>query len=341
MFAVNTFLRQNVNKKHQEQLSKINQIKETPFNSYRRLLRSHFSPIILTMSSKKSRRSLRDIGNTIGRNNLPTDKDNVFVRLSMSPSKTTGPREFLKPPMRLSPKKTDGTKHSTQLTPNRIQSPECLKGYTPKVTQSLDRPQFKNTSNDLKIRSSNHITNIIFPTSPTKLTFSNENKIGGDGSLTRIRARFKNGLMSPERIQQQHQQQQQNLPLQIKNGTDIDHSDEFEANPFEDELSAGKLKGKNLLSELRKEDEGVGNGIESLTKTNTKLNSMLAKEGKVQKANLQKSVKFNLPDNITSGETTELRDIKDLLSQILRRQREIESRLTNIELQLTEIPRQK
>lgn len=291
------------------------------------------------MSSRKSRRSLRDIGNTIGRKNLPTDKDNVFVRLSMSPSKTMGQREFLKPPMRLSPKKMDGTKHSTQVTPNRILSPECLKGYIPKVTQSLDRPQFKDTSSDPKIRSSNHITNIIFPTSPTKLTFSNENKIGGDGSLTRIRARFKNGLMSPERIHQQHQQQ--NLPLPIKIGTDVDHNDEFKVNPFENELSDGNLKGKNLLSELRKEDQGVGNGVESLTKTNTKLNSMLAKEGKVQKSNIQKSVKFNLPDNIASGETTELRDIKDLLLQMLRRQREIESRLTNIELQLTEIPKKK
>ncbi|EJS42395.1 fin1p [Saccharomyces arboricola H-6] len=293
------------------------------------------------MSSKNNRRGLRDIGNTIGRNNLPSNKNNVFVRLSMSPSKTIGQREFLKPPMRLSPKKTDASKHSIQVTPRRILSPECLKGYIPKVTQSLDRPQFKNTSKDAKIENSDHMTNIIFPTSPTKLTFSNENKIGGDGSLTRIRARFKNGLMSPERIQQQHQQQI--FQPQATNSTDIDDNDEFKVNPFEGELPQDKLRGKNLLSELKKEDEGVGNGVESLTKSNTKLNSMLAKEGKVQKqkAGFQKSVKFKLPDNVVNEETVELRDIKDLLLQMLRRQREIESRLTNIEHQLTKIPKHK
>ncbi|CAI4058239.1 Fin1p SKDI_04G3570 [Saccharomyces kudriavzevii IFO 1802] len=290
------------------------------------------------MVNEGNRRSLRDIGNKIGRNNIPSDKDNVFVRLSMSPSKTAGQKGFLKPPMRLSPKRTDVTKHSIQVTPRRIVSPECLKGYIPKVTQSLDRPQFKNTSGDMKVQSSDHITNLIFPTSPTKLTFSNENKIGGDGSLTRIRARFKNGLMSPERIQQQHQVPQI-LPSQAKNGTGV--TDEPNENSYDNELSQDKLKAKNLLSELKKEEEDLGNGIESVTKSNTKLNSMLAKEGKVQKASFQKSVKFKLPDNIVTTEIAELRDIKDLLLQMLRRQREIESRLTNIELQLTEIPKHK
>ncbi|EHN03155.1 Fin1p [Saccharomyces cerevisiae x Saccharomyces kudriavzevii VIN7] len=290
------------------------------------------------MVSEGNRRSLRDIGNKIGRNNIPSDKDNVFVRLSMSPSKTAGQKGFLKPPMRLSPRRTDVTKHSIQVTPRRIVSPECLKGYIPKVTQSLDRPQFKNTSGDMKVQSSDHITNLIFPTSPTKLTFSNENKIGGDGSLTRIRARFKNGLMSPERIQQQHQVPQI-LPSQAKNGTGV--TDEPNENSYDNELSQDKLKAKNLLSELKKEEEDLGNGIESVTKSNTKLNSMLAKEGKVQKASFQKSVKFKLPDDIVTTEIAELRDIKDLLLQMLRRQREIESRLTNIELQLTEIPKHK
>lgn len=287
------------------------------------------------MINKSNRRSLRDIGNTIGRSDIPSDKDNVFVRLSMSPSRTTSQKEFLKPPMRLSPNKTDGAKHSIQVTPRRIMSPECLKGYVSKETQSLDRPQFKNSNKNVKIQNSDHITNIIFPTSPTKLTFSNENKIGGDGSLTRIRARFKNGLMSPERIQQQ--QQQHILPSETKSSSDS------KANPFENEQpqDKDKLKRKNLLVELKKEEEDVGSGIESLTKSNTKLNSMLAKEGKVQKASFQKSVKFKLPDSIVAEETAELREIKDLLLQMLRRQREIESRLSNIELQLTEIPKHK
>ncbi|CAI4038012.1 hypothetical protein SMKI_04G3510 [Saccharomyces mikatae IFO 1815] len=296
------------------------------------------------MNNKGSRRSLRDIGNVIGRNNIPSDKDNVFVRLSMSPSRTASQREFLKPPMRLSPRKTDGAKHSIQVTPRRIASPECLKGYVPKVTQSLDRPQFKNSHKDVKIQSSDHITNIIFPTSPTKLTFSNESKIGGDGSLTRIRARFKNGLMSPERIQQQQQQQQQQeqIPsLGTDNSINLSHNTNFETTSVENDLSQDKLKKKNLLIDLKKEEEGLGDGIESLTKSNTKLNSMLAKEGKVQKASIQKTVKFKLPDTIVTEDTKELRDIKDLILQMLRRQRDIESRLSNIELQLKEIPKHK
>ncbi|GES70765.1 unnamed protein product [Saccharomyces cerevisiae] len=291
------------------------------------------------MSNKSNRRSLRDIGNTIGRNNIPSDKDNVFVRLSMSPLRTTSQKEFLKPPMRISPNKTDGMKHSIQVTPRRIMSPECLKGYVSKETQSLDRPQFKNSNKNVKIQNSDHITNIIFPTSPTKLTFSNENKIGGDGSLTRIRARFKNGLMSPERIQQQ--QQQHILPSDAKSNADLCSNTELKDAPFENDLPRAKLKGKNLLVELKKEEEDVGNGIESLTKSNTKLNSMLANEGKIHKASFQKSVKFKLPDNIVTEETVELKEIKDLLLQMLRRQREIESRLSNIELQLTEIPKHK
>lgn len=134
--------------------------------------------------------TLKDIGNTI--------RGDVFDRLSRTNSKTSGADikqisygkiNLGKAAIRMSPRRL--REDSPQQTPARnIQrvaddfgSPSRNAFAT--VTQSVDRYAFARPR---------------LPASPSRPILSNTKRIGGDGSLSRIRSRFKNGLMSPDRI---------------------------------------------------------------------------------------------------------------------------------------------
>lgn len=159
---------------------------------------------------RKMDRPLSDIGNVVqGR-----DTKNVFDRLSISPQKRSSNKRdsvVWKPASRISPKKSNNAPLTTAIheTPKRLQSPSFLKDRS--FTQSLDRPQFDPKDivsatpvNKVKPgipRSVGNPTTSTFmiPISPTKITFSNEKRTGGDGSSSRILSRMRNIRASPVR----------------------------------------------------------------------------------------------------------------------------------------------
>lgn len=191
------------------------------------------------MSEQRVHKPLGDIGNTVG----TKDARNVFERLTFSPKKKTGDRSdkvVWKPALRVSPRKssTDTQQiNNVNETPKRLSTPPFLKEYNSRITQSLDRPQFDGASavassvarprserlyglknsitdtptNALPIESSNaNMQNdqvFLRPISPTKITFSNEKKKGGDGTSSRILSRIRNIRASPLRAPKQAQVQ--------------------------------------------------------------------------------------------------------------------------------------
>lgn len=202
--------------------------------------------------------------------------------------------DLSKPPTRVSPMRRSPNR---QVTPKRLASPTCLRNYAPRDSQEFS-PQSKGES-----REKSGTTKLSFPTSPTKLTFSNENKIGGDGSLSKLRSRFSNGLLSPQR-------------LSLSNG----YSD---------------LKGKNLLNKLHDlEDIPPKDDTKpSTSESSSKNDSNSGPEGRVTKRQpKKKTVKFELPSSQKEFRIeSELREIKNLLLQVVKQQKDLESRMVTIE----------
>lgn len=120
----------------------------------------------------------QDISNTAS---PPPKINDVFKRLSVSPNRNH--RLLEKPPIRLSPQQRI-------MTPKRLPSPDILR-----PTQSLDRY-------DRQKATVVKINEVTFPNSPTKTSnlLSNQPPVGGDGSLSRIRNRFRPNVMSPIKI---------------------------------------------------------------------------------------------------------------------------------------------
>lgn len=261
------------------------------------------------MSDRELTRSLRDISNTLESSSADQNSShnsNVFKRLSTSPSKKY-PNDLSKPPVRISPVKRSPNKQTHQSTPKRLHSPDCLRNYVSDVTQSMDRPHFKKHNNGgNRLEENGPITNLVFSTSPSKVTFSNEKKIGGDGSLSKIRSRFSNGLLSPQRM------------------SSITHAG----------LSPSELKGRNLFGKLKDEDLQDGS-IPSITRKNTEVNASMQHRVKLTKKQpRKKSVTFELPHSSKCDKieiTDQLEDMTKLLSKILQQQKEMERRLTALE----------
>lgn len=195
-------------------------------------------------------------------------------------------------------------KHSIQLTPKRLPSPECLKEYKTKRLKNTESPLMHPEVTDVEQRGSS--TTVVFQTSPTRAIFSNERKIGGDGSLGRIRSRFGNGLLSPQR---------RIVPAPRQKAL----------NPEEKELEA-----KNLFEKLEE--------AEKLERTHSDLTSDddRAKDAKAPKSVQcsKKSVKFELPLEDTREKILEeLHEVGKLLEEAFKRHRELELRLAKFEHQ--------
>lgn len=253
------------------------------------------------MAPKDTNNCLRDVSNTRTSSRSPSTQRNVFKRLGTSPSMRY-PNDLSKPPARISPARKSPMKPPSQLTPKRIHSPECLREYQSRLACSGGSPSTDDNVTS-KVEQKGLTTSIIFPTSPTRTIFANERKIGGDGSLGRIRSRFTNGLLSPQRrlaptpMKSKPQQEEDN------EGS-IDHSSEKE------------LQAKNLFERL-KEAENIEN---ENGQENPKPQSR------------RRSVKFELPRNeAKEAVKKELQELKKLLEEAARRQCELENRLLQLE----------
>lgn len=250
------------------------------------------------MVDRQTTRILRDINNLMEPPSTERlHQSNVFKRLSTSPSKAYA-NDLSKPPVRMSPVKRSPSKSGNQLTPKRLASPDCLKNYVSKITQSMDRPYFEKHGGNPKIEDSGSVTNLVFPASPTRVTFSNERKIGGDGSLSKLRSRFTNGLLSPQR------------------GADMPKTE---------------LQGKNLFSKLEN-DEQTNDFTTSPKRRLEDLEEKAISSNK--RKQIKKTVKFELP---ASDENENLRkqvqDLKHTLSKVIEHQNEMEVRLKLVESQ--------
>ncbi|CUS25024.1 LAQU0S25e00188g1_1 [Lachancea quebecensis] len=119
---------------------------------------------------------------------------NIMKRLSTSPVRKMP--AISRNSARLSPVRPSHSREFPtylQTTPKRLKSPPSLQNYRPvSGTVSVDRAQFKNNLTDKSVQ-------LSFPTSPIRSTYSNSATTGGDGSLSRIRARFGSGLRSPQK----------------------------------------------------------------------------------------------------------------------------------------------
>ncbi|GAV53769.1 hypothetical protein ZYGR_0AK02710 [Zygosaccharomyces rouxii] len=252
------------------------------------------------MAPKDSNNCLRDVSNTRTSSRSPPTQGNVFKRLGTSPSMKY-PNGLSKPPARVSPARKSTAKLPLQLTPKRIPSPECLREYRSKLTHSGESPSVDENLTS-KVENRGSTTSIVFPTSPTRTIFANERKIGGDGSLGRIRSRFTNGLLSPQR---------RLAPTPMKSR--LEHA--TESGDTHDD-SDKELQAKNLFEKLKEAE---------------KMENETSQEGsKIQPH--KKSVKFDLPrNNSRESLKRELQEIKKLLEEATRRQSEIEARLSKLE----------
>ncbi|SCU86236.1 LANO_0C07206g1_1 [Lachancea nothofagi CBS 11611] len=240
---------------------------------------------------------------------------NVFRRLSTSPIKKS-PVNTNKSAMRLSPvrprRNWDQTM-SFQTTPKRLQSPPYLQDFKNAAgTVSVDRVHFNNNPDDTSIQ-------LSFPTSPVKARYSNAIAPGGDGSLSRIRARFGGGQRSP--------QKSLNSRSTATTVTDL-----------------APMPTRNLLPKLKEQDEGglITSNKDAIhldaTTNNTKLNSAPVDDSerdgfRIRKPKLlsrKKSVKFKS----LGGEgdvRDQLSDITAMLSKIIQRQDQLEAKIDSIE----------
>ncbi|EDO17721.1 hypothetical protein Kpol_1033p26 [Vanderwaltozyma polyspora DSM 70294] len=267
-------------------------------------------------------KTLKDISNKVGNEkdgSFPSHRDNnVFKRLTLSP-----PKKYLSKPSSNSPSRlpvsTSGNvkgKYGIQVTPKRIASPDCLKDFNVKIDQPLMMTDSGSKKRSVLV-DTDSVTKVTFPTSPIKIKFAETKPLGGDGSLNRIRAKFKNGLMSPERHN--------------AGSTSILHSEPI------NEIRPSLRAGRNLFKELQREDSiGSEEDYNSVTKRNTSYNASMKKSGSITKSSpMKKSVKFAVPsdDQEYSELKSELSDIKNLLLSLVNKQTSIESRLSQLEEQ--------
>ncbi|CAR27775.1 hypothetical protein ZYGR_0N02610 [Zygosaccharomyces rouxii] len=252
------------------------------------------------MAPKDSNNCLRDVSNTRTSSHSPSTQGNVFKRLGTSPSMRY-PNGLSKPPARVSPARKSPVKPLLQLTPKRIQSPECLREYNPKFMHSGGSPSIDDNLTS-KVENRGSTTSILFPTSPTRTIFANERKIGGDGSLGRIRSRFTNGLLSP---------QKRLAPTPMKNR--LEHA--MESDNTSDN-SNNELQAKNLFEKLKEAEKMEQETNQERSKTQPH----------------KKSVKFELPrKDSKEALKKELQALKELLKEATRRQSELEVRLSKLE----------
>lgn len=254
------------------------------------------------MDFRRPAHELKDISNLMDPSADLSHQSNVFKRLSTSPSKRY-PNDVSKPAMRRSPSKRSPTKTTNQLTPKRLASPDCLKNYVSRITQSMDRPHFNRQEGVQKYEEEGSVTNLVFPSSPTKMTFGSVKKIGGDGSMSKLRSRFNNGLLSPQRLA---------------------------SGP------SSRLQSTNLFDKLQEEAEGLEKTTDD--KANSKKTSEKRKAIDPQehsatgKKKQQKTVTFQLPPEDGEGDTNErIEYLERTLSEVLKRQKQLEDRLSVIE----------
>lgn len=247
--------------------------------------------------TNECKQDMRDISNLMNPSSPERlHNSNVFKKLSTSPSKSY-PNDLSKPPVRISPTKKDTNKTGIQLTPKRLSSPDCLKNYAPKITQSMDRPHFEKHGGNLKIESDGSVTSLVFPASPTKVTFSNEKKVGGDGSLSKLRSRFANGLLSPQRTSQ---------------------------------LPKSELNARNLLTKLEEDEH-----LETDNATSSPKRGLDEVSGPTNKRRqIKKSVKFQLPASVENENLKrQVQELRSTLARVLERQKDLEVRLKLVESQ--------
>lgn len=221
-----------------------------------------------------SKNPLQDISNNASPPSSSSDE--VFKRLSMSP--TRNHRLLDKPAVRLSPQQRIQT-------PKRLPSPDILR-----PTQSLDRYD-RPKSKVVKINE------IVFPNSPTKTTnvLKNVPVSGGDGSLSRIRNRFKINNPSPVKMNLLDRLHQEESPQTKKELTTHDN-----------DASVAKGLHHNYTKGFRVE------------RTNRKTRS--------------KSVMFKLPEDRLIA--LELNEMKKLNNDLLSRVAELEERVSTLERKL-------
>lgn len=209
--------------------------------------------------------------------------------------------DLSKPPMRISPAKRQPPHEGSnffQTTPKRLRSPQSLKVYPREGTSSVDRINFKGSES---VNSTG--TDFVFHTSPVRPKFSNIINVGGDGSLSRIRTRFSNGVKSPQKEKEIH-------------------------SAYPDKVQ------KNLFVQLQQQ-ESLHNSVSDFndtTRINTTINSMKIRPQddkktikKPKSLAKKKTVKFKL--NEEKNLKSELSEIRALLMNLTERQDQLEQRL--------------
>ncbi|CDO96282.1 unnamed protein product [Kluyveromyces dobzhanskii CBS 2104] len=172
----------------------------------------------------------------------------IFKRLSVSPSRN---RKLLeKPATRLSPQQRVHT-------PKRLSSPDILR-----PTMSLDIYE-RQRSGPPKI---NEIT---FPNSPTKASNALRNLpvIGGDGSLSRIRNRFKVNNTSPVKMNLMEKLSKDET---VANGVKSKANSSKPSKEFRIEKSDRQTRSKSVKFELP-EDRVISIELNEMKKTNAEL----------------------------------------------------------------------
>lgn len=142
-------------------------------------------------------------------------------------------------------------------TPKRLPSPEFLR-----PTQSLDRYE-RPRSNVVKINE------VLFPNSPTKTSnsLSNQPLVGGDGSLSRIRNRFKTVAASPVKVNLLGKLSEEDTNLGI---TRRDSRDKRKLSSFKVSNTERQTRSKSVRFQLP-EDRAITKELHELKTANSLL----------------------------------------------------------------------
>lgn len=190
-----------------------------------------------------------------------------------------------------------------QTTPKRLKSPPSLQSYRPvSGTVSVDRAQFKNNLADKSVQ-------LSFPTSPIRSTYSNSTTTGGDGSLSRIRARFGSGLRSPQKPTNKDYA----LPGPPKNLLpQLEEESEDPERNSSAKLNENALESDNEVSKSIMKRHGSQNGSQ-VTKP---------------KLQARKSVKFELSSREGNDQIMKkLSQMTQMLAKVMERQDQLEAKL--------------
>ncbi|KAL3233067.1 hypothetical protein RNJ44_04983 [Nakaseomyces bracarensis] len=286
---------------------------------------------------------LGDIGNTVGNK----DARNVFERLSLSPKKRVPDKVVWKPAVRVSPnskgKNGMSALRNVNETPKRLSTPPFLREYSSRITQSLDRPHFDSNSstksNSTPQQTSaimNTPTNLIErsnllrgsntdvflqPISPTKITFSNEKRRGGDGSSSRILSRIRNIRASPLRTAAPLPQAQ---PIKRKNLTQRLREEEeglpkkrvrFQM-PNQPQPNASYLRptsSSNQTNENRSTNEGSGNKSDTKNRRPNSRDSYGVTTGNSQQANDE--ARIRALENTVRALEARIKQLEEIISK--------------------------